>query len=260
MFFTRLRRALGRQDWFAVLLEVTIVVAGVVIGFQITAWGQTRADAEKERAYLVQIAEDMRQTEDRIAGASARTQKALQAQRSLLLAFRTPERPRRDSLASWLFGSFNTTYAAPILGTTRALVATGDLALIRDDSLRQALPAYLERAEATLAGITQARALFNEAYTEINGRVDFYEAVASSFPPALVDTLTLRQGDRFPFPVGERRVPFPFEVEALLTDRQLYAATSKAFEMTRNMESSWQRMLRDAETLHTHIERVLGER
>ena len=52
MILKRLQNALSRQDWFAVCLEIAIVVVGVVLGFQVTAWGEERADRATERELL----------------------------------------------------------------------------------------------------------------------------------------------------------------------------------------------------------------
>ena len=65
-FFARLAAAVRRQDWFVVALEVAIVVLGVVIGFQVNAWGQDRSDRAREQVYLRQLASDLRETEQRI--------------------------------------------------------------------------------------------------------------------------------------------------------------------------------------------------
>ena len=44
----RLTKAVREQNWFAVALELVIVVVGVVIGFQVTAWGQTQQERRLE--------------------------------------------------------------------------------------------------------------------------------------------------------------------------------------------------------------------
>ena len=43
MILARITRALKEQNWFAVTLEFLIVLAGVVIGFQVSAWNERRA-------------------------------------------------------------------------------------------------------------------------------------------------------------------------------------------------------------------------
>ena len=60
LIMARLADAVRRQDWFTVLVEIAIVVLGVVIGFQVTAWGQARADARLGRAYTERLLADLR--------------------------------------------------------------------------------------------------------------------------------------------------------------------------------------------------------
>lgn len=42
MILQNLSKAVREQNWFAVVLEFVIVIAGVVIGFQINAWNERR--------------------------------------------------------------------------------------------------------------------------------------------------------------------------------------------------------------------------
>ena len=67
----RLSKAVREQNWFAVVLELLIVILGVVIGFQITAWGQARSDAGREQTYLHLLAADLRQTQRTVSYANS---------------------------------------------------------------------------------------------------------------------------------------------------------------------------------------------
>jgi hypothetical protein len=60
MILARISRAIRTQNWFAVFLEFIIVILGVVIGFQVTAWAADRHDRDVERRHLEGIAEDLR--------------------------------------------------------------------------------------------------------------------------------------------------------------------------------------------------------
>ncbi len=42
MILARISSAIRAQNWFAVALEFVIVIAGVAIGFQTTAWNAER--------------------------------------------------------------------------------------------------------------------------------------------------------------------------------------------------------------------------
>ncbi|MEE2525921.1 hypothetical protein V0U79_06050 [Hyphobacterium sp. HN65] len=59
MILARLTRAFREQNWFAVTLEFFIVIAGVVIGFQITAWNAERSDREREQRYVIELIDDV---------------------------------------------------------------------------------------------------------------------------------------------------------------------------------------------------------
>lgn len=47
MILQRISRAVREQNWFAVAIEFIIVIAGVVIGFQVTAWNESRNNQDR---------------------------------------------------------------------------------------------------------------------------------------------------------------------------------------------------------------------
>jgi len=55
MILARLSRAVREQNWFAVVLEFFVVVAGVLLAFQISQWAEHRADAEREALLLTRL-------------------------------------------------------------------------------------------------------------------------------------------------------------------------------------------------------------
>lgn len=55
-FLARIAQAVREQNWAAVAIEIVIVVFGVVVGFQITAWGQARQAAADEEQALRRLA------------------------------------------------------------------------------------------------------------------------------------------------------------------------------------------------------------
>ncbi|GAB5518900.1 MAG: hypothetical protein RhofKO_11510 [Rhodothermales bacterium] len=135
----RLSKAVREQNWFAVALEIVIVVLGVVIGFQVTSWGQDRADRAREQTYLSEIRRDLIETETSLQEAIEVIGFTSDATSSLIRAAYVPDTVNRDSLALWLFEAQYLGIPTYRMGTARALVETGDLQLIRDDSTRTAL-------------------------------------------------------------------------------------------------------------------------
>lgn len=55
MILQNISKAIRAQNWFAVVLEFVIVIAGVVIGFQIQAWNEARQADARERQILERL-------------------------------------------------------------------------------------------------------------------------------------------------------------------------------------------------------------
>ena len=61
MILSRIAKALRDQNWFAVAIEFTIVVAGVVIGFQVSQWADNRALDQRREAALERLHDEAEQ-------------------------------------------------------------------------------------------------------------------------------------------------------------------------------------------------------
>lgn len=59
MILRRLSQHVKDQNWFAVVLDFIIVVAGILIAFQITSWNEAVQDRRDERRYLAELSRDM---------------------------------------------------------------------------------------------------------------------------------------------------------------------------------------------------------
>jgi len=55
----RLGRALRSQHWFTVFLELTILVAGVFRGIQVSNWNEQRAFRAQKASYLRQLRDEV---------------------------------------------------------------------------------------------------------------------------------------------------------------------------------------------------------
>jgi hypothetical protein len=250
----RLSQAVREQNWFAVALELVIVVLGVVIGFQITAWGQARSDAAREAGYLEQIASDLAETERVMAEGNLGARDIERAIYLLERAFYTPERPPRDSLLVWLGNAAFGAPRRPVLGTVEALVSSGDLALVRNDSLRSALTQYLEDARSEID--TQARFERTRASAEeqLRRHADFSVPIKAVLPPEHIEgALGVPIGETAYFD-GPRRSPLPLNVDGFLSNGEARHAVEQLVLGTQNLRRGRGRMLRDATALRALVE------
>ena len=248
----RLSQAVREQNWFAVVLEVAIVVLGVVIGFQVTGWGQARSDAAKEQVYLRQLAADLDETESMIRDVNTWMAKRERAGGEFVRAFRSPERPPRDSLIWWRhLQQFK--LAVPVMGTVNALLATGDLALIRDDSLRSAITAYSQ----TITRITQNQQSWAERLRDgraaLEAPMSMYDVRAELTPPVVLDSMA-RADPMLGIQTGDARIPFPFTVESVLTNREAATAAAAIQMALRNLRGMRRNMLRGTVALRQRVD------
>ncbi|MEM0963513.1 MAG: hypothetical protein AAGK21_13360 [Bacteroidota bacterium] len=255
----RLAEAVRRQDWVTVLVEVAVVVLGVVIGFQVNDWGQARADQAKEQVYLRQLSEDLRET---LAGAERASERQRDVSRnaaSALRAYRSAERPPLDSLYLWMGGGFNFVSPAPVLGTAQGIVSSGDLSLLRDDTLRAALPAYVERRRERRESIQVSIDLYAGAFARLLREVDGLEAALLQIPPSAVDSIA-RSDATFPYPLGARRTPFPATTADLLANPNVYSALVTASFMSSALVGYHGEIVADATEMLRLVERARGVR
>jgi len=68
MILQRISTAIRQQNWFAVALEFVIVIAGVVIGFQVTAWNGARVNQEREAQFIERLRDDFVDIENTTRG------------------------------------------------------------------------------------------------------------------------------------------------------------------------------------------------
>jgi len=65
MILSRFTKHVKEQNWFAVGLDFVIVVAGILIAFQITNWSEARREREVEKHILIRLYQDI---DESIAG------------------------------------------------------------------------------------------------------------------------------------------------------------------------------------------------
>ena len=161
---TRLARVLQPVNWKYALGEIFLIVAGVLIALALDAWADGRADRRRERAYLVQLLTDTRVNERRILRTIAEDRTSFEAGLDRVLrAARAPGPVHPDSLGVYLgFSEFS-----PLTGTVTALIQSGGVDLVRNDSVRLQLISFaaaMDEIEQLLEGTAQATVRNVEAW------------------------------------------------------------------------------------------------
>jgi hypothetical protein len=166
MILDNLTRAFKTQNWLAVATEFVIVIAGVVIGFQVNGWAEDRSDRSREALILCRLADDFDLIGQDVAEHLADARASVTAADALVEAAGRGMTP-----ADLDTGLLPVAYALRITpagsATYGQLVASGEMSLIRSEDLRAALTDFgehLKRHERAEAGIipimVSARPLF----------------------------------------------------------------------------------------------------
>lgn len=154
MILDRLSRAFRQQNWFAVAIETLIVIVGVVVGFQITAWGNARAERAEEQELLRGLQGEFTEVLADLELQVAKHQRVERAVVATLEALAEAERSGAthatvsDTTLAWALVPTTTQFSQGVLD---GMLTTGRLGLIRDADLRKALSEW----EGVLADVTE---------------------------------------------------------------------------------------------------------
>jgi hypothetical protein len=62
MILRRLAHAIREQNWFAVVLEVAVVVLGIFVGLQVNDWNHWRLERESDQRALALFVDELQLT------------------------------------------------------------------------------------------------------------------------------------------------------------------------------------------------------
>jgi Family of unknown function (DUF6090) len=139
--FSRLRRNLGESNYGSVGLELAVLILGILIAFQIDRWAEDRRDREQEYDYLVRLKEDLQFEINSINEATEYSEARIAAVLLLEEAISNPSIALERSGAVPVALETATWRSFPQINAFvyTELQSTGNLALIRSDSLRREL-------------------------------------------------------------------------------------------------------------------------
>jgi len=146
MILTRFARHLRAQDWTSVGIEFALVVAGIVIAFQITAWYEDRELGEQEQLVLAALAAEVEANLDELDSMLEFTRFKMASVEELARSI-DGERTTADSLVS-LFADLVWSRRVRFSdGAITGTIASGGLSLISNGDLRRSLAGLAGRMD-----------------------------------------------------------------------------------------------------------------
>ena len=186
MSSAKLRNLLATQPgWKSAFRELAIIVVGVLLALGVQAKWEERGDRKREREYLDQLRSDAAVNLQLMTAEGTRVSAALRGTLELYRLLRSNvEPPGRDSIAT-LMGSGLITLQLRT-GVLDALIRTGDINLIANDTLRARLIAH----DAELKRFSELMRLLEDIVARTSDiRSTAFERHSGSNEPNVADAL-----------------------------------------------------------------------
>ncbi|MEN7341739.1 MAG: hypothetical protein AAAFM81_02305 [Pseudomonadota bacterium] len=143
MLFRRIKKHVKEQDWFAVGIDFVIVVVGVFIGIQVANWNESVNDRSRAENYRDRLSQEMTINRGRLD--SRLGSFASQIEYGLFAMDATSAPIDRDQAWEVIRAFFQSSHAFTISlqhGTYDEIMSSGDLALLNDQDLVNALAEF----------------------------------------------------------------------------------------------------------------------
>jgi len=139
------------ENWFAVLLDFVVVVVGLFIGLQIDTWWEEQREAKLEATYLIEIQEDFELNKSRLEDSITALESIIRSVLALHQAAALDTPPMSVPELNEAFRSVGSMAAfIPVNRAFANLTGSGDLKIIRNRQLKNALANYYAAAEITM--------------------------------------------------------------------------------------------------------------
>ena len=138
MVFRRVVARVRQQDWFAVGIELAVVIVGIVIGLQATEWSNARRDQAEQTNYLQRLLSDNEANLVELRKAVEHEQQRAAKIRSILDALKDAKaEPEPQALLSALCRWFVQADVHLQRSTYQEMLSSGRLLLIQNQLLRE---------------------------------------------------------------------------------------------------------------------------
>jgi hypothetical protein len=210
----RIADAFRRHDWFTVAVEIMIVVLGVFLGIQVSNWNESLQENRRETLILDRLKADFNSIEQEAELAVAFHQRNLDGLQTVIetLASGALQADDEASFRTGLRHSYTHRNATGRPGTYIEVLSSGQVSLLRDETLWTALMAYDTNVQEAVQVFTQIRMHQSAHIAAFTIRYD-YEIPAAVLPGFQ--------------PVGD------FDLEGMLTDLAFKNAAHELRETNR---------------------------
>jgi hypothetical protein len=173
MILRRVIKHFREQEWTAIFLDFFIVVAGILIAFQITNWNEKQVEHRLERQYLERLRDDITRSKLAAVESIDTVQKQVDNQGVMIKALQACalNETTRTAFDEGLRTIGQTQALSLVRGTLDELQSTGRMSLIRSLELRKAINDLLEDYESQAKVLEFITARFSPQMAYIDRRM-----------------------------------------------------------------------------------------
>ncbi len=175
MLIRRLTKHIEDQNWFAVILDMVVVIFGVYLGFQLNDWNENRKSIEKGESYLQRIAGELEQDIRFFDNVISMNERNFENGQFLLDTIENKELVNEDPtrfITSLAFvGSSLVVNVSN--NTIEEIKFSGNLELIKDEELRNEIVDYYDFIEVSE----------NFSHTRIDAEIEYQKRTAGLLGP-----------------------------------------------------------------------------
>ena len=144
MIVRRMTQALREQNWTTILIEFVLLVLGVFLGIQAANWNEQRVENERAQAYLERIRGNLETDMQSIARREAFWREVIDYGKQAIHYAETGEKVDGSAWKTVLafYQASQLWQWVPADATYQEMRSGGELGLIRDQTLREALSQY----------------------------------------------------------------------------------------------------------------------
>ena len=144
MIIKRMAQAIRRQDWFAVFIEILVVIVGLMLAFQLDRWWEQRGDRSQEVQYIERLIADV-QADIEAVEFALELQTVRLEMAELLMAVAADPEEATDRPIEFLGAVAQSSYLFTPIPTSHTfddLRSTGNMRLLRNADLKDLLHDY----------------------------------------------------------------------------------------------------------------------
>jgi hypothetical protein len=153
MLLRRFAEHIKNQNWFAVVLDLAVVVVGIFLGLQVERWYEERRLISEEEDHLIALSEDFAATREDLEWMIDRWRSAAEAGQTLLnLDAETETSINNIEFYRLIAEVQRNGNLEPKRQTYDTLIATGKIESLRDNELRTELGEYYSNLDRVIQG------------------------------------------------------------------------------------------------------------